>query len=85
MRYNAQENIDILHAVVTEAKERQERIERGEESGPGADTWRANLEPRNAVRARTIPILREEKGKLEERLAEVGISFLNLRVCLNAF
>ena len=68
MRYNARENIDKLHAVVMEARERKERGE-----PPGPDAWRPNLESRNAVRARTIPVLREEKAKLEERLAEVSI------------
>ena len=66
VRYNAKDNIDRLHAVVTEARERKQRGE-----PPGPDTWRPNLEPRNAVRARTIPILREEKATLEERLAQV--------------
>ncbi|KAL5492211.1 hypothetical protein ACEPAI_3658 [Sanghuangporus weigelae] len=74
VRYNARENIDKLHAVVTEARERQQRGEL-----PGPDTWRPNLEPRNAVRARTIPILREEKAKLEERLAQLEKENLELQ------
>lgn len=66
VRYNARENIDNLHAVVTEARDRQAAGET-----PGSDTWRAELAPRNAVRARTIPILRQEKAALEAKLAEV--------------
>ena len=49
--------------------EAQERQKAGIE--PGADTWRADLEPRAAVRARTIPVLREEKARAEAKLAEV--------------
>lgn len=66
IQYNARENIDILHAVVTEARERQ-----AAGIAPGPDTWRANLPPRTAVRARTIPILRNEKAALEAQLAKV--------------
>lgn len=66
VQYNARENIDILHAVVTEARERQKAG-----GQPGSDTWRPNLAPRTAVRARTIPILRQEKAALEAQLAQV--------------
>jgi hypothetical protein len=57
-----------MHSVVNEAKER-------DKAGvtPGSDTWRPNLEPRTAVRARTIPVLRKAKKEYEQKLAEVSI------------
>ena len=65
-RYDAREKIDILHAVVTEARERQK-------AGvlPGPDTWRPEIDPRTAARAKTIPILQNERDELKKRLAEV--------------
>lgn len=66
--------MDILHQVVTEARAR--RVQRGESgsaagSATGADTWRADLQPRAAVRARTIPALERERDSLRARLATV--------------
>ncbi|KAI5124238.1 hypothetical protein M0805_005087 [Coniferiporia weirii] len=74
VRYNARENIDIMHAVVTEARERQKAGQ-----APGPDAWRANLEPRTAVRARTVPLLRQEKAALEAQLAELEAENLGLQ------
>jgi hypothetical protein len=73
-QYDVQENVDILHQVVTEARAR--RVQRGETGsaaggGTSADTWRADLQPRAAVRARTIPTLERERDSLRARLAEV--------------
>jgi hypothetical protein len=73
-QYDVQKNVDILHKVVTEARAR--RVQRGESgsaagSATGADTWRADLQPREAVRARTIPALERERDSLRARLAEV--------------
>ncbi|KAH8111086.1 hypothetical protein DFH11DRAFT_1513636 [Phellopilus nigrolimitatus] len=74
VRYKAHENIDIMHKVVTEARERQK-------AGlpPGPDTWKANLEPRAAARARTVPILRQEKDVLEAQLVKLEKENLNLQ------
>ncbi|KAG6850567.1 hypothetical protein H0H93_011766 [Arthromyces matolae] len=63
--YGVQENIDILHKVVNEAKERKANGELGK------DVWREDLEPRAAVSARTIPILESEVQRLREALAEI--------------
>ncbi|KAI0270755.1 hypothetical protein BC834DRAFT_819386 [Gloeopeniophorella convolvens] len=65
-QYDVQENIDALHAVVTEARLRQQRGET-----PGTDTWRADLEPKAAVRARTIPTLERERDLLRAQLVEL--------------
>jgi hypothetical protein len=62
--------VDILHQVVTEARARRQRGETGD-SGTGVDSWRADLQPRAAVRARTIPALERERDSLRARLAEV--------------
>ncbi len=72
-QYDVQKNVDILHQVVTEARARRQRGEIGTAGGggSGADTWRADLQPRAAVRARTIPTLERERDSLRARLAEV--------------
>jgi len=56
----------VLHGVVTEARARRQRGET-----PGADRWREDLQPREAMRARTIPTLERERDLLRARLAQV--------------
>jgi hypothetical protein len=68
-----QENVDILHRVVIEAKERKAK------GDIGKDVWREDLEPRAAVCARTVPILEQEAKRLQEVLAAV-CSYGNIRV-----
>lgn len=51
---------------MTEARARQKAGEQ-----PGSDTWRADLDPRTAARARTVPLLTEERDRLRAELAEV--------------
>lgn len=63
--YVVQENIDILHRVVTEAKDRKAK------GDIGKDVWREDLEPRAAVSARTVPILEQETKRLCDTLAAV--------------
>ena len=65
-QYDVQKNVDILHQVVTDARARRQR-----DGGTGVDNWRADLQPRAAVRARTIPVLERERDLLRARLAEV--------------
>jgi hypothetical protein len=74
-QYDVQKNVDILHKVVTEARARRQRGETGSavRGDTGADTWRADLQPRAAVRARTIPALERERDSLRARLAEVRL------------
>ncbi|KII87251.1 hypothetical protein PLICRDRAFT_42888 [Plicaturopsis crispa FD-325 SS-3] len=64
--YAFRENIDILHAVVTEARERRRRAEHGSK-----DVWRETLQPREAIRARTVPLLISERDKLRAWLKEL--------------
>ncbi|KAK0199251.1 hypothetical protein DFS33DRAFT_953568 [Desarmillaria ectypa] len=64
--FNVQENIDILHRIINEAKERKDAgIKRNDE-------WREDLEPRAAIAARTIPKLEAENARLREILSQVG-------------
>ena len=72
-QYDVQKNVDILHQVVTEARARRQRGETGDGS-TRVDGWRADLQPRAAVRARTIPALERERDSLRARLAEVHFS-----------
>ncbi|KZT43240.1 hypothetical protein SISSUDRAFT_1116602 [Sistotremastrum suecicum HHB10207 ss-3] len=63
--YGAPAAIDTLHQVVTEARERKK-------SGyTGKDVWKPDLEPRAAVRARTIPVLENERDRLLATLQEL--------------
>ena len=72
-QYDVQKNVDILHQVVTEARARRQRGETVDGS-TRVDGWRADLQPRAAVRARTIPALERERDSLRARLAEVHFS-----------
>ena len=73
-QYEVQKNVDILHQVVTEARARRQRGETGG-GGTGVDSWRADLQPRAAVRAKTIPALERERDSLRTRLAQVRFFF----------
>jgi hypothetical protein len=75
-QYDVQKNVDILHQVVTEARARRQRGETGD-GGTRVDGWRADLQPRAAVRAGTIPALERERDSLRARLAEVRFSFIH--------
>ncbi|KIM57225.1 hypothetical protein SCLCIDRAFT_1219691 [Scleroderma citrinum Foug A] len=61
--FDVRENINILHAVVTEARNRKQR-----EEVDRPDLWREDLDPRAAVRARTVPILQAEAERLRATL-----------------
>ncbi|KIK60523.1 hypothetical protein GYMLUDRAFT_43846 [Collybiopsis luxurians FD-317 M1] len=67
--YNLRENIDTLHTIVTEAKERKKASVE-----PGSDSWKEGLEPRGAIAARTVPVLEREAQRLRESLAELEAS-----------
>ena len=65
-QYDVQKQIDVLHGVVTKARARRQRGET-----PGADRWRGDLQPREAVRAQTTTTLERERDLLRARLAQV--------------
>lgn len=61
--FNVRDSINILHRVVTDARARKQRGEM-----QAKDIWKEDLEPRAAVRARTIPVLESEVEKLKATL-----------------
>ncbi|KAH6915844.1 hypothetical protein BKA70DRAFT_471368 [Coprinopsis sp. MPI-PUGE-AT-0042] len=62
--YNVQDNVDKLHKIVTDAKERRTKGETRQ------DAWKEDLDPRVAVVAKTAPVLEKEVQRLKELLAE---------------
>lgn len=64
-KYNVKENLDNLHAVVTAARARRQT------GYGGKDVWREDLQPRGAVRARTVPLLEKERDRLRAELSQV--------------
>ncbi|KAL7280713.1 hypothetical protein PYCCODRAFT_1406138 [Trametes coccinea BRFM310] len=64
-KYNVKENLDNLHAVVTAARARKQA------GYDGKDVWREDLQPRAAVRARTIPLLEKERDRLRAQLSQL--------------
>ncbi|KAH9479484.1 hypothetical protein JR316_0008078 [Psilocybe cubensis] len=63
--YNVKEKIDVLHKVVIEAKDRKEKGDLGK------DIWKEDLDPRVAVCARTVPVLKSEAARLRKLIAEI--------------
>ncbi|KAG1723245.1 uncharacterized protein EDB91DRAFT_1173184 [Suillus paluster] len=61
--FNVRDSINILHAVVSEARARKQRGELN-----GKDVWRENLTPRAAVRARTVRVIESEVEHLRAEL-----------------
>jgi len=61
--FNVRDSINILHRVVTDARSRKQRGEM-----EAKDIWKEDLEPRAAVRARTVPVLESEVEKLKATL-----------------
>ncbi|KAI0782661.1 hypothetical protein C8Q75DRAFT_499475 [Abortiporus biennis] len=72
-QFNVKDNLDKLHAVVTEARARKQT------NYEGKDIWRPDLEPKAAVRARTIPVLEKERDRLKQQLAELDTKNLELQ------
>ncbi|CDO69325.1 hypothetical protein BN946_scf184746.g6 [Trametes cinnabarina] len=64
-KYNVKENLDNLHAVVTAARARKQA------GYDGKDVWREDLQPRAAVRARTVPLLEKERDRLRAQLSQL--------------
>ena len=66
--FNVRESIDVLHRVVTDARSRKQRGET-----EGKDIWKEDLEPRAAVRARTVTVLESEVEKLKATLQSASL------------
>ncbi|CAL1715548.1 unnamed protein product [Somion occarium] len=67
IQFNVRENLDKLHAIVTEARARKQ----SENGYDGKDVWRENIHPRAAVRAKTVPLLEQERDRLKAELAKL--------------
>ncbi|KAI6141164.1 hypothetical protein BKA82DRAFT_4203183 [Pisolithus tinctorius] len=64
--YSVRENINTLHAVVTEARAGKQRAEVDRK-----DLWKEDLDPRGAVRAHMVPVLQAERERLKETLHQL--------------
>ncbi|KAH9857318.1 hypothetical protein C2E23DRAFT_807505 [Lenzites betulinus] len=64
-KYNVKENLDNLQAVVSTARARKQT------GYDGKDVWREDLQPRAAVRARTVPLLERERDRLRAELSQL--------------
>lgn len=69
-KYNVQENIDILHKIVTDAKDRKLM------GDARKDTWQDHLDPKVAACARTVPVLSSEAARLRDLVAKVLYIFV---------
>ncbi|PPR03204.1 hypothetical protein CVT26_008052 [Gymnopilus dilepis] len=72
--YNIRENIDTLHKVINDAKERKLR------GDAGKDTWQDNLDPKVSVCARTVPVLKFEAARLRDLISQLEEENRNLEV-----
>ncbi|KAF9219799.1 hypothetical protein BS17DRAFT_788798 [Gyrodon lividus] len=61
--FKVRENVNIMHAVVTEARARKQRGETNRK-----DVWREDLETQARVRARIVPMLESEVERLKTTL-----------------
>ncbi|KDR80566.1 hypothetical protein GALMADRAFT_240879 [Galerina marginata CBS 339.88] len=63
--YKMRENIDTLHKVVNDAKERKLKDDAEK------DTWKGDLDPKVAVCARTVPVLKSEAARLRAMISQL--------------
>jgi hypothetical protein len=68
-KYELIERMNELDRIIREARDRAA----SGEAYAGADTWRPDIPPRQAARARTVPILEAERERLLAELAEVDL------------
>ncbi|KAH9942029.1 hypothetical protein B0H21DRAFT_869144 [Amylocystis lapponica] len=71
--FRVKENLDRLHAMVTEARVRKKT------GYDGQDVWREDLRPNAAVWARTVPVLEKERDRLRAELATMDKENLELQ------
>ncbi|KAI0072818.1 hypothetical protein K474DRAFT_1775187 [Panus rudis PR-1116 ss-1] len=77
-QFEVKENLDKLHAVVNEAKARKKT------GYDGKDVWRDDLHPGAAIRARTIPLLQQERDRLKAELQQLDEENRQLQAQLQA-
>ncbi|TFK71356.1 hypothetical protein BDN72DRAFT_837737 [Pluteus cervinus] len=76
--YDAKENIDALHKIVTEA---QERKAAGQEA-TRKDVWNEDIQPSVAVAARTLPMFQKEADRATQTLESLKKENLQLMAAL---
>ena len=69
-KLDVKNNIDRLHAVVTDARAREKAPQEYE----GKDVWKEDIHPGAAARAQIMPVLEEERERLKKQLADVSRS-----------
>ncbi|KAL1676586.1 hypothetical protein EV122DRAFT_291754 [Schizophyllum commune] len=67
--HDMQTSIDTLHRIVNEAKERDQALAATGQPPP-PDVWSSSTTPRNAIAARTVPLLRQHRDQLKVMLDE---------------
>jgi hypothetical protein len=67
-QYHAAETIDSLHYVILEGRARL-----ASKDPLWKDIWKGDLKPDAAARARTVPVLMNERDRLKAMLAEVMV------------
>ncbi|EIN09406.1 hypothetical protein PUNSTDRAFT_133198 [Punctularia strigosozonata HHB-11173 SS5] len=84
-KYNLKDNLDELHAIITEARARRKAREAGTLTDDDEkDVWRPDLPPRTATVARVVPLLEREKERMLKELAEMEEGNLALQAELQA-
>ncbi|KAK7687325.1 hypothetical protein QCA50_009831 [Cerrena zonata] len=79
-QFNVKENVDKLHAVVTDARARKQV----DDDYDGKDLWKEDLPPRAAVRAKTVPLLQQERDRLKAELEELDQENQRLQAMMQA-
>jgi kinetochore protein NNF1 len=65
--YGLPARMDDLYAIAQDANSRTD----ADEPYKGTDVWRPDLHPRTAARARTVPVLTEERNRLKKELEDL--------------
>jgi hypothetical protein len=74
-KYSLRERIDEMYTIVQEGRQRRQRGE----TYAGRDAWRDDIPPHTATRARTVPVLEEERQRLCSILEEARPSHFHDR------
>lgn len=70
--------------MVTDGRARKQALTAGRPVEDRKDLWREGLQPRNVVRARTVPVLEKEGERLRRELARMEAENMKLEKQLRA-
>ena len=80
-RHKGYEGIDAISAVVADAKEALVKAQaEGGEKVHLRGAWRPDIPPRAAVHAVTVPLIEDERVRLESEIEQVGLCHLRERI-----